>query len=309
MSRLADRIVEYLRQNPSKKFTNRELAEVFVKLYADDYENKRGGIQQLSAEVNKEVIVLIEKGTHPQIKCLPRTKEHRKLTYWDRKGKNWAEAKALATINPMPLKTETDPQVEKKKESTGRINKQPERDLYEPLIKYLKEVEKVNTFTIQAYPSKKGERGRGKGIHPDIVGVQGMAEVESWDPKVGEMAGLIKPVKAKLWSFELKKGVTRNDVYQCYQQAISNSSWANFGYLCVGFIDESDTEKRLEEYHQTHGIGVILIKKDDPLKTNILIKARERNVNLNFCNTLAPNKHFKKFLNKAVDTYKTGNAF
>lgn len=37
--------------------------------------------------------------------------------------------------------------------------------------------------------------------------------------------------RTKLWSFEVKLLINRSNVRECFFQVVSNSSWANFGYL------------------------------------------------------------------------------
>ena len=42
--------------------------------------------------------------------------------------------------------------------------------------------------------------------------------------------------RTKLWSFEAKLLINRSNVRECFFQAVSNSSWANFGYLVAAGV-------------------------------------------------------------------------
>jgi hypothetical protein len=41
----------------------------------------------------------------------------------------------------------------------------------------------------------------------------------------------------QFYSFELKLKIDKSNITECYFQAVSNSSWANFGYLVVSDLD------------------------------------------------------------------------
>ena len=305
-------VIEFLQENPYEEFSAGDIAtKLLHEIHIEAYKEKNH--DSLQSTINKYLRRSLKRGTYPELMGLETSKSP-KTYYW--KGDNpELNENFEAIIKLRQENTENIPQTKQpqtnKPVKMKRTNKQPEAELYEPLINFLEVTERIKTYIIvhQTTRSKRGSAGSGKGVHPDIVGVQGLRERREWDSRVREIANLIKPVQAKLWSFELKKGVTKNDVYMHYQQAVSNSSWANFGYLCVGYIDTKETEDKLHMFHTMHGIGVIRIDKNNNENTRILIKAKEREVDFNFCDTLANNGDFKKFLNKAIDTYKTGNAF
>ena len=69
-----------------------------------------------------------------------------------------------------------------------------------------------------------------KWVHPDIIGVQ----FEDFDNDA--TLSLLKATEPKesvhIYSYELKKKIDSDyQLKQCFFQALSNSSWANFGYL------------------------------------------------------------------------------
>jgi len=65
-------------------------------------------------------------------------------------------------------------------------------------------------------------------------------------------------------------------VRECFFQAVSNSSWANFGYLVAAEIGGQDTLKELRLLFAAHGIGFIKLDADNPADSQVLIPARER---------------------------------
>lgn len=58
-------------------------------------------------------------------------------------------------------------------------------------------------------------------------------------------------------------------------QTVSNSSWANYGYLVAAQVDEKVMDE-LRMLHGLHGIGLTQMNADDPLETQVLIPARMR---------------------------------
>lgn len=53
-----------------------------------------------------------------------------------------------------------------------------------------------------------------------------------------EKQGIVSNKVAQFFSFELKLKIDKSNLTECYFQAVSNSSWANFGYLVVGDLDK-----------------------------------------------------------------------
>lgn len=94
--------------------------------------------------------------------------------------------------------------------------------------------------------------------------------------------------RARLWSFEVKLLVNRSNVREAWFQAVSNSSWANFGYLVAAEVEGSETMKKLRLLAASHGIGLILLDAENPTESEIRIPARERgDIDGDACNRLA----------------------
>lgn len=62
---------------------------------------------------------------------------------------------------------------------------------------------------------------------------------------------------------------------EAFFQAVSNSGWANYGYLVAASMS-NDVETELQMLSGLHGIGVLLLDTESLFDSQILIPARER---------------------------------
>lgn len=143
-----------------------------------------------------------------------------------------------------------------------------------------------------------------KWIHPDIVAVQ------FEDFKNDATLSLLKATEPKgtihIYSYELKRRIESDyQLKQNYFQALSNSSWANFGYL-VAFEINEDLDEEMARLNNAFGIGIILMQAND---SKILYPAREKaldyntieklnNLNPDFCEFI---KKLSKVMNATKD--------
>ena len=170
-----------------------------------------------------------------------------------------------------------------------------ERDLHPLLVKFLFESEEFDLYckTIYHENSKKGEKGKDKWNYPDIVGIH-----FPFDDYKKETLGLLKNLNkqsCKIYSFEIKKSITWSDIKEYYFQAVSNSSWANEGYLVVFENIEADIFSELIRLNASFGIGVIQLEIDSSSK--VILPARQRNLDMQTLDMLvAKNKNFKDFI-------------
>ena len=113
--------------------------------------------------------------------------------------------------------------------------------------------------------------------------------------------------KARLWSFEVKRFINRANVRQAFFQAVSNSSWANFGYLVAVEIQGADTRRELEMLSSLHGIGVIILNPENPDDSQVIIPAKEKaDVDWATCDRVArANKDFKRYVELVWNFYRT----
>ncbi|GAA7711076.1 hypothetical protein HpCOL12_00690 [Helicobacter pylori] len=108
----------------------------------------------------------------------------------------------------------------------------------------------------------------------------------------------------KLFSFELKKELGFSKLKASYFQAVSNSTWANEGYLVV-FEIEYKVLGELRRLNQSFGIGVIKLESEIS-NSKILLPAKEREINIPTLNMLIEQspKDFKPFManiNKQIE--------
>jgi hypothetical protein len=145
-----------------------------------------------------------------------------------------------------------------------------ERDLHKLLSSYLKN-KKIYSKTILHEESKNSKDDHQKWIHPDMIGI----EFLNLTSKVNKvfMKILNKSDTFKLTSYEIKKEInTDYELKKSYFQAVSNSSWANYGYLVA--LEISDNLKdEMERLNQSFGIGIIELKSN-PYESRVLFQAQ-----------------------------------
>ncbi len=103
----------------------------------------------------------------------------------------------------------------------------------------------------------------------------------------------------KLYSFELKRELSIANLREAFFQAVSNSSWANEGYLVAAIIDtDDDFINELKRLSTAFGIGVIKLDIDDPDSTEVLLPARVKEaIDWDTVNKLSGiNRDFREFL-------------
>ncbi len=113
-----------------------------------------------------------------------------------------------------------------------------ERDLH-PFLTYMainNENLKCYTKTIFHEESLKSPKGMDRWLYPDMVGVR-FLHAELSNENLIAFSKKFDTLPVKLVSFELKKEISLHNCRECYFQAISNSSWANEGYLVGRHID------------------------------------------------------------------------
>jgi hypothetical protein len=123
--------------------------------------------------------------------------------------------------------------------------------------------------------------------------------IEDWHPDVIEFSRLSANNSLRLFSFEIKKSLNRANYRESYFQAVSNSSWANEGYLLAAEILQDDEFlSELERLASSFGIGVIHLSLADIDASSILYPARSRDfLDWETINKLCEqNEDFRKFL-------------
>ena len=129
-----------------------------------------------------------------------------------------------------------------------------------------------------------------------------------WHREIKDCASEYADKKTKLWSFEVKILINRSNLREAFFQAVSNSSWANFGYLVANEIEGANTLKELRMLASLHGIGFIKLNAENPSESQILIPAKERSdIDWDTANRLTEeNKDFLNISNSSVSFIKRG---
>lgn len=293
---LSKTVRQFLSERPDEKFTARQMAEwIFENFPAECQKKKENSdsiktdaelVQQLVRELSSQRPAL-QKG-NPQIK----TTEGRPRRYY------WTE------------KTDQDEVTEAEEVDIGirpvSASSSKESDLYPLLSKYLRSELGIFSKRIDEKKSsnKKGAKGN-KWLYPDLVGMEDLTF--DWHKEIKDVVKEYADKKTKLWSFEVKVLLNRSNVREAFFQAVSNSSWANFGYLVAAEVEGADTMKELRMLYSLHGIGLIKVDPQNSADSQILIPARERlDVDWATCNRLTQeNKDFLQVMKLVRQFYQT----
>ncbi len=200
-------------------------------------------------------------------------------------------------------------------ECSGTAKKQKnsfdERVLHPLLVKFLSEDPNFRLLckTIRHKECKKGKGGECKWNYPDIVGVYFPYNMyfpyNKYEEETLKFLHHTGQKRHKLFSFELKKDLSLSVLKESYFQAVSNSTWANEGYLVVFEEIEDKVLGELRRLNQSFGIGVIKLESEIS-NSKILLPAKEREINIPTLNMLIEQspKDFKPFManiNKQIE--------
>lgn len=194
-------------------------------------------------------------------------------------------------------------------ECSGTAKKQKnsfhERDLHPLLVKFLSEDPNFRLLckTIRHEECKKGKGGECKWNYPDIVGVY--FPYNKYKEETLKFLHHTGQEKHKLFSFELKKELSFSNLKESYFQAVSNSTWANEGYLVVFEEIKDKVLDELRRLNQSFGIGVIKLESEIS-NSKILLPAKEKEIDIPTLNMLIEQspKDFKPFManiNKQIE--------
>jgi len=177
-----------------------------------------------------------------------------------------------------------------------------EKELHKYLTYYSYTNFQIRTKTISAQKSIKNNKNFDKWRHPDIVGVY----FPNWEEEILDISKDLGNFGIKLFSYELKKEVNINNLREVYFQTVSNSSWANEGYLVASDISEEDLfYDEYKRLNNSFGIGLIKISTEDPSDCRIIFQAKQRDeVDIETMNILSKiNIDFKNLMKDIRDDY------
>jgi len=287
---LIPNVVELLKSRPEETYTAKELAKLFMQTYRKEAEFKK----QKSEKINTDAALLTQirseiqlerLKSYPNIKSIEKSKEGKSCRqyYWTDKSDNQEIVQSETVL------------VSKNKTQQEKVS---EHSLYPLLARFLKS--EFNLYSLRI-DEKKSSNKQGAGgnywLHPDIVALEDNGE--TWGQLVKDCLKESSERRMRLWSFEVKRRLNMNNVREAYFQTMSNSSWANYAYLVAHEIQ--DCIRELNMLASSHGIGVILLNKEIPEESSVLIPARERiEIDWEMVNRLVnENTDFKNYI-KAV---------
>lgn len=167
-----------------------------------------------------------------------------------------------------------------------------ERDLHKLFATYLKS---KGYYAKTIYHEQSGRKDANqKWIHPDMIGVSFSKYKDKTTQKLIRHFDISKRIK--LTSYELKKEIrTDTQLKEAYFQALSNSSWAHFGYL-VAFEIDDNLKEEIERLNQSFGIGVIVLNAY-PYESKTLVAAKEKELDFITIDKLSSiNDDFRRFM-------------
>lgn len=184
-----------------------------------------------------------------------------------------------------------------------------ERDLHPLLVKYVKENPHFHCYakTIYQENSVRKVKGANEWLHPDLVGVY--FPFGDYSTETTKLQKSMNVNSIKLFSFEMKKHLDYSNLRQCFFQAVSNSSWANEGYLvCLNINNDSDFMNELQRLSNAFGIGIIKLNARDINDSEIICQARyNESIDWDTLNRLAEDSpDFNKFISDLTEDIALG---
>ena len=178
---------------------------------------------------------------------------------------------------------------------TGKTTEQKsytERSLHKLLASYLKS-SGINSKTIFHEKSNTKDSNQ-VWTHPDMVGIDFLKLKSSYNQSFLKLVN--RGDLFKLQAYEIKRVINSdNDLKQAYFQAVSNSSWANYGYL-VDLKIEDRLKDEMYRLNQYFGIGIIELNAN-PYISKITYSARFKEIDFSTLDKLCVmNAEFGKFI-------------
>lgn len=167
-----------------------------------------------------------------------------------------------------------------------------ERDLHKLLSSYLKNTDTYSKTIF--HEQSNGKDNNQIWTHPDMVGIKFL----NLQTKASQnfLKSINRVDTFKLSSYELKREINSDsELKKAFFQAVSNSSWANYGYL-VAFEFSDSLNEEMARLNQSFGIGIIELNAN-PYQSKVLFPAIYRDLDFKTIDKLCKmNKEFEKFI-------------
>ena len=167
-----------------------------------------------------------------------------------------------------------------------------ERDLHKLLSSYLKNTETYSKTIF--HEQSNGKDSNQIWTHPDMVGIKFL----SLQSKTSQnfLKSINRVDTFKISSYEIKREINSDsELKKAFFQAVSNSSWANYGYL-VAFEFSDSLNEEMARLNQSFGIGIIELNAN-PYQSQILFPSVYRDLDFKTIDKLCKmNKEFEKFI-------------
>jgi uncharacterized protein len=191
---------------------------------------------------------------------------------------------------------------------TPKTKTYEERDLHKLLSSYLKN---TDTYSKTIFHEQSNNKDNNQiWTHPDMVGIKFL----NLQTKASQnfLKSINRVDTFKMISYELKKEINSDsELKKAFFQAVSNSSWANYGYL-VAFEFSDSLSDEMARLNQSFGIGIIKLNAN-PYQSKILFPAIYRELDFKTIDKLCKmNAEFNKFIEQteklmtASEKYVTG---
>lgn len=278
---LDNKVIQFLKQNPEQKFTAREIASWIVDVYPKECQEKQNRSQyrlgDKTALLQQIAAEIASRRPHVQIKC-PEVKTT------DSRPKQYCYTKSTECIDI-------------------------HQGLCSALVRFLWSEFHIYSRHIHKRPLH-GSRyaGTDHWFYPDVVGMEDLSQ--NWHREIKNIVQ--QPAdKIRLYSFNVNALINPTNVGEVFFQAVSNATWANFGYLVASEIEDKDTLEELKILTSLRDIGFIRLNVENASKSQVLIPAKERTkIDWNTVNYLAQeNRDFLDYIKRVGQFYQADKVY
>lgn len=209
------------------------------------------------------------------------------------------------SISFLTIEAQAENLVESKKKNKKEKSTYEERDLHLLLSTYLNDAD-VYSKTIFHEQSNNKDSSQ-IWTHPDMVSLK-IIKLQNKSSQVF-FNSVNKLGTFRLSSFELKREInTDNELKKAYFQAVSNSSWANYGFLVAYEFNDSLNEE-MARLNQSFGIGIIELNAN-PFESKVLFPAQLRELDFKTIDKLCNmNKEFDEFIYHSKELLNAQNDY